>query len=285
MASKYKIVVDRGICFPGHGKSIVDAINSLDKNAILRLTVRKVGHADKAMEKDSKDIKVFTAVDDAEEDNDSSSDEEQDDDDDNNVSTSEKKFSPAKECVRLLRQDYRALGLKSMKKRKKRECEKKIHERWWHLRKLTSKLSGIHFGTNNIDDDKHTFSHMYHYYACYELSHGRAALRRVPCNCVECDRVIRQDWVAGKDDEDQPRFQTVQNCYFESILGDENRWHIVDIYPDKQCDEDDLDEAIHDTLHHITAAVGEHIEVGNVGAVVTDDNNHGYYLVEFTGTP
>ena len=126
LASKYKIVMDRGICCAGHGKSIVDAINGLDKNAILRLTVRKVGHADKAMEKDSKDIKVFTMVDDAAEGTDSSSDDDDDDgDDDNNDGNSKEKFSPAKECVRLLQQDYRASGLKSMTKRKKRECEKK----------------------------------------------------------------------------------------------------------------------------------------------------------------
>ena len=51
------------MCCLGHGKSIVDAINGIDKNAILRLTIKKVGAADVATKEDSKEIEIFTAID------------------------------------------------------------------------------------------------------------------------------------------------------------------------------------------------------------------------------
>ena len=63
LAERFKIVVDRGVCYPGNGKSIVNAIIGINKIAILRLTVKKVGAADMATKEDSKDIKIFTAID------------------------------------------------------------------------------------------------------------------------------------------------------------------------------------------------------------------------------
>ena len=46
LASTFNLVVDRGVCCVGHGKSIVDAINGTDNNAILQVTHRQVKHAD-----------------------------------------------------------------------------------------------------------------------------------------------------------------------------------------------------------------------------------------------
>ena len=106
LAEKFKIVVDCGVCCPGHGKSIVDAINGIDKNAILRLTIKKVSAVDLATKEDSKDIKIFTAID----------------------SGKKEKFSAAEECVRLLEQDHWSTGLKSTNKRRKREIDQQIHE-------------------------------------------------------------------------------------------------------------------------------------------------------------
>ena len=44
-SKKFGVVIDRGICAAGHGKSIVDRINGVngvDKNTIIRHLVRKV---------------------------------------------------------------------------------------------------------------------------------------------------------------------------------------------------------------------------------------------------
>ena len=52
--------------------------------------------------------------------------------------------------------------------------------------------------------------------------------------------------------------------------------------------EEDLAEAKHDVLQHVTSAVAESVEVGNIGAVSTCEHEHapdGYCLLEFTSLP
>ena len=40
LAKRFKTVIDWGVCCSGHRKSIIDAINGIDKDAILRLTTK-----------------------------------------------------------------------------------------------------------------------------------------------------------------------------------------------------------------------------------------------------
>ena len=75
---------------------------------------------------------------------------------------------------------------------------------------------------------------MCHVHACKELGAGFIALRRFPCNCKECDRVIRLPWDSSKSKQDQPRFQSVPGCRFASILGDLNGWFVKEIKEDKK---------------------------------------------------
>ena len=63
LAVTYNIIINQVICCAGHGKSIVDASNGIDKNIILRLTQRKVGHASDAVDKDNKNMKIHTVYD------------------------------------------------------------------------------------------------------------------------------------------------------------------------------------------------------------------------------
>ena len=63
LTKKFKIVIDCGVCCPKHGESIVNAINGIYQNAIIWLTIKKVGAADVATKEDSKDIEIFTAID------------------------------------------------------------------------------------------------------------------------------------------------------------------------------------------------------------------------------
>ena len=39
VAMTYNITIDRVVCAPGHGKSIIDAMNAVDKNYLVRLWV------------------------------------------------------------------------------------------------------------------------------------------------------------------------------------------------------------------------------------------------------
>ena len=58
LAFKYDIVIDRGVFCVGHGKSLVDAINGVSKNAILRAFSRKVKDAADAGKEDKKLLSV-----------------------------------------------------------------------------------------------------------------------------------------------------------------------------------------------------------------------------------
>ena len=58
LAYEYDIVIDRGVCCVGHGKSLVDAINGVSKNTILRASSRKVMDAADAGKEDKKSLPV-----------------------------------------------------------------------------------------------------------------------------------------------------------------------------------------------------------------------------------
>ena len=101
-ARKYNIVLDRGICCTDHGKSIVDAINGVDKNTILRYTMRSVLAAEDALNKKSKSIQVVHSF--------------------NNASG--EKYSAAAGCKCILEEEggqgFKSAGLKYEKGQKER---------------------------------------------------------------------------------------------------------------------------------------------------------------------
>ena len=127
---------------------------------------------------------------------------------------------------------------------------------------------------------------MYHYYTCPELKTSFAALRRHPQNCTACDETIKTPWDSSKPAKDQGRFVNPVDCYFRPVMGDHNCWHIVSVKPGVDTDDEDLDEMFKHVLHHVTSAVAASVELGNIGAIATDDaSTDRYYLVEFTGLP
>lgn len=63
-----------------------------------------------------------------------------------------------------------------------------------------------------------TFTDMCHFHTCKELGEDHCALKRYPCDCEACDRVIRLAWDSSETKEKQPRFQSVAGCKFASVL-------------------------------------------------------------------
>ena len=102
-SKKYGVAIDRGICAAGHGKSIVDAINGVDKNTILRNLVRKVVEAHDSLKKDSKSLQVHSYN-----------------------YASDEKYSCAADCKRILEQVRRKAaedpGPKFAKKEEEKGC-------------------------------------------------------------------------------------------------------------------------------------------------------------------
>ena len=262
LSSRFGVVIDRGISAAGHGKSIVDAINGVDKNTILRRTARRVQEAEYALDPNSKSLQVHSF---------------------NNAS--DERYSAAADCKRIL-QEEGGEGVKSAgKKHQKRESNRGINHRYHHVRGLDEKLSQARCQTIKIPEKGVTFTDMYNYYTCPELGGLRAALRRIPCNCSACDEIIRKPWIHGKDPEDQPRFKLAENCSLRPVLGDSNKWYIVDMELSTKGVPEDADEAYEEVLHHMTSTIAESVEVGQVGAVATSEDDDGYWLIKFTSLP
>ena len=78
------------------------------------------------------------------------------------------KYSAAADCKRLLEIDG-GEGMKSVVKSEKRERERGIKNRYWHLREEFEKLSEIRCSTIKIEEEGVSFKDMYHYYTCPEL--------------------------------------------------------------------------------------------------------------------
>ena len=266
LACKHKIVITRDFSEAGHGKNVVDAMNGVDKNTISRYTRRSVQSADDAFNKESASLKVHSF----------------------NNSSSGEVYSAAEDCKRILElqghQGVKSDGLK----RAKRHANRGINHRYWTVRPLTERLSEAKAKTIKIPEEGVSFRDMYHTYCSWELGIGVAALRRVPCHCKACDTMILLPWSPGVAAKDQPRFEQAPDCYLRPVLGDYNKWYIVEIDDSKDGDPEDTAELYHDVLHHMTSVLAMDIEIGSIGAVCTVDKQNskdGYYLIQFTSLP
>ena len=266
LACKHKIVITRDFSEAGHGKSVVDAINGVDKNTISRYSMRSVQSADDAFNKESPSLKVHSF---------------------NNSSNGEV-YSAAEDCKRILElgghQGVKSDGLK----REKRHANRGINHRYWTVRPLIERLSEAKAKTIKICEEGVSFRDMYHTYCSWELGKGVAGLRRVPCHCKACETIIRLPWSPGVAAKDQPRFQQIPDCHLRPVLDDYNKWYIVEIEDSKEGDPEDTAELYHDVLHHMTSVMAMDIEIGSIGAVCTVDKKNskdGYYLIQFTSLP
>ena len=158
----------------------------------------------------------------------------------NNVA-GEEKYSAAMNCKNVLeRISNDGEGVKSEGKRAKRESERGINKRYWHVRELEHPLSNVKCETIEDFSDTCVFSDMYHYYTCPELGVRKAAVRRLACNCTACDEMITKPWTHGIIPEQQERFKDPGNCKFKSLFGNENRWHIVDLLEKNATDKEEV---------------------------------------------
>lgn len=200
----------------------------------------------------------------------------------------------AEECAKLL-SDKREEGAKSNKKSNKREEQRDIRRRFWWVDKTEDKdlkklkYSAVGFYKQNRQEAEVGGSHnfRYHIYCCSQLGVGRVAMRRIPCACDACNNTIRKDWVDGQPAEEQPRFKIVMDCKYRKILGERNQWTIVTLDQDKDGDDDDAELAKAETLVSLTTTLAEKNEIGNFGAIISEDPGatDGFWIVRWTGEP
>ena len=151
------------------------------------------------------------------------------------------------------------------------------------MREIDEELNESKYSTITFNKDGVTFMDMYHYYTCPELGTAKTALRQVPCYCENCNKQIQLPWIHGNSPEEQPRFDTINNCYFSSIVGEENNWWFVEMTERNDSVKEDGDQLQFEVLQSVTAAVALGIEDGNYGALSTsDETKEDYWIVKFT---
>ena len=127
-----------------------------------------------------------------------------------------KATSPAEDCIKILKKEYKEVH---RKKRVKKEG-RTISERFWQLRKSNQELNMSKYKTITFDEEGTTFNDMYHFYTCKDLGVGYVAMRRVPCYCEKCNETLKRPWVHGvPNKQDQPRFESVKDCFFLLLSG------------------------------------------------------------------
>ena len=267
IAAEFGIVVDRAVSCAGHGKSKVDAINANDKLTIAFTCRRRVEAAEKATEAGSQSMRVHSVVE---------------------VDGTTAVVSSAADCKRILEQSRKIKKEHAAGRCVGGENSKKVNEFCYHVRELDEKIFGLKAATIEIDEADVSFKDMCHFYACKEMGVGRAAMRRVPCNCSKCDEVIRRPWEVGVPWNEQARFDSVVGCYYSSVMeGDRNKWYLAELVAGPSSNDEDEAAMKSVVLRNITSSVCERIKVGNLGAVATVDTEakEGYYLVEWIGEP
>ena len=143
-------------------------------------------------------------------------------------------ISIAKAAARVYRFE-RSNSLKSHCKYNKREMERTIHERFYHVRnEYSNKIEYINmkaYGfSKNIEGCKYNgLLSCYHLHFDKDLGIGKAAVIRIPCNCESYYEKKCLKWVTNLAPENQPISQRNLECHYSSVFEEYNDWTILDI--------------------------------------------------------
>ena len=266
IALKYHIVIDRAIGAPGHGKSIIDGLNAVDKHFLKK--VMCMSGSNRADDLTTR-MKMYATV-------------------------KKSSFSFAKECARLCGQEERKFGVLSTPAYQSRNH--KLNERYYHVQDPNnvrySKLSKKAVGWINIKGQNGDgIRHHYNLRADPALGIDYVAVRRIPCMCDACEKQLKQPWILNKPFYEQPRYiGNNVDCSLWKVLGPLNNWRQVHIV-DNHMSSGNVASAVtreifQETLERRAFAMMSVIKEGNYGAIATTDPSarSGYYVFTFSST-
>ena len=160
LSTSYKIVLDRAVDTPGHGKDVVDGFNDVQKRFLATyLRMRITPEKDKI---DSKCMRV-------------------------EAMTEKGEVSFSEECKRLLNLRDE-IGTKGNKKHEKPEAKARLKQKYYWINKeedtLFNGMKTVYKILNN--KDKVSMKHFYHIRCNPELDEGFCDMRHIPCACYGC---------------------------------------------------------------------------------------------------
>ena len=267
VALKYNITIDRAVCAPGHGKSIIDGMNAVDKHYLRQIM----------------DISGTTRTD--------------------NVETRMSIFSKrnksevsfAKECARLCSLNRRKYGVLNSAPYNARK--QKLSERFYHIQEHSDvRYAGISKGTKGWKNVKNQsgngMQHYYNFRADPALGKDLIACRRIPCACNSCIQQLKEPWIPHLSYDKQPRYKpNDSSCILWNVLGEYNNWIIISIIdrsPNTKMSTTNIDNSVFESaIHSRSLAMSSVIEVGNYAAISTTDIKavSGYYVCVITSNP
>ena len=261
---KYNIIIDRAVCAPGHGKSIIDGMNAVDKHYL-----KKVMCMSGSTRYDDIETRMSMFA-----------------------MTENSTLSFAQECARLCSQSNRKYGVLNSEAYKKRKL--KLSERFYYVQDPDKvRYSNLCKRTKGWKKQVHNqkgngIQYHYNFRADPVLGLGYIAVRRIPCACHACIDQLNKPWKLKTSFNDQPRYMpNNQNCILWNVLGELNNWILISI--------SDSDSSTNDMSSRTTKTIFKNclqsraeslistIEKGNYAAVATNDENavSGYYICCF----
>ena len=263
LAMKYNIVIDRAVCAPGHGKSIIDGMNAVDKHFLRR--VMCMSGSTRYDDIDTR-MNMFSM-------------------------TQKSELSFAEECARLCSQVNRKYGVLNSEANKQRKL--KLSERFYYVQdpdtvsypNLTKKTKGW----KKISNQKYNgIQHHYNFRADPVLGLGFLAVRRIPCACEACIIQLKKPWKKNLPFDKQPRYKSNnKGCILWDTLGELNNWikiQIIDSDPSNiELESQTTKKIFKETLKSRAELLMTTIEEGNYGAIATSDDTavSGYYICIF----
>lgn len=166
---KYLIVIDRAIGAPGHGKSIVDGLNAVDKHYLKKVMCMSGSNRTDDLKSRMKMYSIAKKA----------------------------SFSFAKEYARICGQEERKFGMLSTPAYQSRNH--KLNERYYHVQEpnevrysnIFKKAVGWISTKGQIGDG---IRHHYNFRADPALGIDYVAVRRIPCMCDACVEQLKQPW-------------------------------------------------------------------------------------------
>ena len=264
LASEFKVVIDRQVDAPGHGKDVVDGLNAQDKVYLRKHMISSCAATEPRTGPNAK-LKMDAAV----------------------VDGDNKAISFAKQCVELCSQKMRQMGVVSHKKLKKREDKKKMKQRFYHYQDFDEvEYKDSKFRLKGFEEGDHN-GIMAHYNFRFDpdLTLGFCAARRIPCSCKSCLDQLKLPWDKTKDETNQDRYKQNRTCTRWNMFQGLNDWKIIQTSATTTY-ERDTETIKRSILRRHQSHMSSLIKIGDTAAYNVDDENaDGFYIVQWDTEP
>ena len=250
----HQIIVDRAICAPGHGKSIIDGLNAVDKHYLKRVMLMSGSNSN---------------------------------DDNESRMKLDSTLSFAKECARLCSLVKRKDGVLCGKL-----SQRFYHVHSFHELTYPSLCKATVGWDKRSNEKGNGILHHYNLRADPKLGYGYVAVRRIPCACDACVCQLKEPWISNKAFYEQPRYMSNnRHCLLWTVLGELNNWKLISIIDSKpsstKLSSNVTRNIFKRTLQNRAQAMASLIVEGNLGAIATSDvkARSGYYVFKFLSCP